>query len=103
MKKITEELTDFFASIMDQIKFFKSSPDKKVSPKAQDPTTAVPANKNSPPLKHIYSEKLVASVISNMRSAHQNDMNSSSRQNSKATLLWNSINYTTTSRYVSMR
>ena len=46
--------------------------------------------------------KLVACGISNMISAHPNSMNSSSKQNSKATLLWNSRTSTTTSRCVSI-
>ena len=48
-------------------------------------------------------KKLVACGISNMRSAHQNSMNSSSRQNSKAILLWTSRTSTTTSRCFSMQ
>ena len=51
MKKLTEDITATIASMMDQIKNSKSSPDKKGSPKAQCPTTAVPANKKSPPLE----------------------------------------------------
>ena len=47
-------------------------------------------------------QKLVACGLSNIRSAHQNSMNYSSRQKSKDTLLWVSINFTKTSRYVSM-
>ena len=39
-------------------------------------------------------KKLVTCGLSNMRSAHQNSMNSSSRHNSKAVLLWTSITYT---------
>ena len=48
-------------------------------------------------------KKLVTCGILNMRSAHQNSMNSSSRHNSKDTLIWTSITSTTTSRCVSMR
>ena len=36
--------------IMDQNQDSNSSPDKMYSPKAQDTTTAVPANKKAPPL-----------------------------------------------------
>ena len=48
-------------------------------------------------------QKLGACGISNMRSAHQNPMNYSSRQNSNAALLFTLITYTTTSIYVTMR
>ena len=48
-------------------------------------------------------KKMVACGLSNMRSAYQNYMNSSSIQNSKATMLCTSITSTTTSRCVSMR
>ena len=51
MKNITEDLTEMIASMMDQIKISKSSLEKKYSPKAQDPTTTVPANKKDPPLE----------------------------------------------------
>ena len=46
---------------------------------------------------------LVACGPSNIRSAHKNSMRSSSRQNSKETLLWISIISLTTSRCLSMR
>ena len=51
MKNLTEDLTVIIASMMDQIKISKSSPDKKDSPKDQDPTTMVPANNKAPPLE----------------------------------------------------
>ena len=38
------------ASIMDQIKISKPSPDKQDSPTYWYPTTLVPANKKAPPL-----------------------------------------------------
>ena len=41
MKKLTKYLTAMITSIMDHIKTSKYSPDKKDSPKAQDPTTVV--------------------------------------------------------------
>ena len=40
---------------MDQIKMSKSSPDQKDSPKAQDLTTVVPANKSDPPIRYVKS------------------------------------------------
>ena len=58
MKKLTSDLTGMIASMMDQIKMSKSSPDKKDSPKAQDTTTVVPANKKSPPLEGENSTKI---------------------------------------------
>ena len=48
-------------------------------------------------------QKKVICGLSNMRSAHQNSMKSSSRHNSKATLICISRSSTTTSRFVSMR
>ena len=45
-------------SMMDHIKFLKSSPDKKDSQKYQDPTTMVPARKRAPPLKGAYSTEI---------------------------------------------
>ena len=42
---------------MDRIRVLKSSPDKKDPPKAQDPTTVVPDNKNAPPLEDGHSTK----------------------------------------------
>ena len=50
MKNLTEYLTEIIASMMDQIKIYKSSPDKKYSPKAQYFTTLVLDNKKAPPL-----------------------------------------------------
>ena len=50
-KNLTEKLTSTISSIMDQIKISKSSPEKKDSPKAQDPTTMVPANNRAPQLE----------------------------------------------------
>ena len=38
-------------SMMDQIKILKSSPENKDYPKAQDPTTVVPATKRATPLE----------------------------------------------------
>ena len=45
MKKLTEDLTEMITTMMYQIKISKSSSGKKDSPKAQDPTTLVLANK----------------------------------------------------------
>ena len=44
-------LTVNIASMMDQIKISKYSPEKKDLPKSQDPTTVVPANNKAPPLE----------------------------------------------------
>ena len=43
--------------MMDQIKISKSSPDKKYSPKARDPTSVVPSKKRFPPLEGGHSTK----------------------------------------------
>ena len=45
---------------MDQIKIYKSSLDKKYSPKAQYNTTLVLANKKAPPLEGGRYKKIVA-------------------------------------------
>ena len=51
-QKISQKkLASTISSIMDQIKISKSSPEKKDSPKAQDPTTMVPANNRAPQLE----------------------------------------------------
>ena len=65
--------------MMDQIKMPKSSQDKTDSPKEQDPTTVVLANKKAPPLEGGNLTKNMACGLSNMRPAHKNSMNSSSR------------------------
>ena len=44
--------------MMDQIKIPKYSPDKKYSPKDQNPTTVLPANNKSPPLEGEQSTKI---------------------------------------------
>ena len=51
MKNLIEYLTGMIASMMGQIKFSKSSPYNKDSPKAQYPTTVVLSNKKVPPLE----------------------------------------------------
>ena len=53
-----------------------SSPDNMDSPQAQYLTNVVPANKKATSLGGGHYTKLVACGISNMRSAHQNYMNS---------------------------
>ena len=58
MKNITEELTAMIASMMDQIKIQKLSLNKKDSPKNQDPTTLVPANKKAPKLEGGHSTEI---------------------------------------------
>ena len=55
---LTADLTGMIASIMDQIKISKASPDKKDPPKAQDNTTVVSDNKKSPQLKCGNSTKI---------------------------------------------
>ena len=74
-KNITEDLTAIITSMMDKIKISKYSPEQKDSPKAQNPTTVVPANKRDPPLEYGNYKKMVACGLSNMRSAHKNYMN----------------------------
>ena len=51
MNHLTEDLTVMTTSKMDHITASKSLPEKMDSPKAQDPTTVVPANKRVPPLE----------------------------------------------------
>ena len=58
LKKIAEDLTEMIVSMMDQIKIYKSSLDNKDSPKAQESTTLVPANKKAPPLEGGHSTKI---------------------------------------------
>ena len=58
-----------------------SSPEKKYSPKPQDPTTVVPDRKKALPLNGGNFTELVACGISNMRSSQKNYINSSTRQN----------------------
>ena len=83
MENLTKELkamiTSTIISIMDHINISKYSPYQKDSPKAQDTTTVVPANRRAPPLDGGHSTKMVACGLSNMISAHQNYMSSSSR------------------------
>ena len=56
-KKLTEDLTAMITSMMDQINISKLSPDQKDSPKTQDTTTVVPANRRDPPLEGGHSTK----------------------------------------------
>ena len=58
MKKLTEDLTPTIASIMDHIKIPKSSSENKDSPKDQDITTVVLANKKAPTLEGGYSKRI---------------------------------------------
>ena len=51
MTNLTEDLTGMIESMMGQIKFSKSSPDNKDSPKTQYPNNVVPSNKKVPPMK----------------------------------------------------
>ena len=98
MKKIDSESTSMRSNMnkMEQ----NSSPDNMNSPKAQDPYTAVLDNNKAHHWKVDIKLKLVACGLSNMRSAHQKSLNSSSRHNSNVTLLCSSRTSTTTSRCV---
>ena len=58
MKKLTEDLTPMIASMMDQMKIPKSSSENKDSPKDQNTTTVVLANKKAPPFKDGYSKRI---------------------------------------------
>ena len=58
IKNLTEDLTEMIASMMDQIKISKHSPDKNDSPKAHNPTTVVPANNKAPPLEGRHYTKI---------------------------------------------
>ena len=57
-KNLIQDLTGMITSIIYQIKFSKSSPDKKDSPKAHDYTTMFPSNKKAPPLEGGHSTKI---------------------------------------------
>ena len=71
MKNLTEYLTEIIVSMMDQIKFSKSSPEKQYEPNDQDSTTVVLNNQRVPPLEGGHYTKNVLCGISNMRSDHQ--------------------------------
>ena len=88
MNNLTGYPTAMITSIMDHIKMSKSSPDQKESPKAQDPNTVARLTRLIHHWKVDIIRKLVACGLSNTRSDHQSSMNSRSRQNSKATLIW---------------
>ena len=60
------------------VHYQNSSPENMDSKNSHNPTTAFLANKKALPLE---GEEKVACGFSNMISAHQNSMNSSSRQN----------------------
>ena len=97
-----ENLTKMVEKMMVQIQSLDSPPDKTYSPKNQYSAASAPDNKNNLLLEGGHYKKMVACGISKTRSDHQSSMNSSSRNNSKATLLWTSITSTTTSRCVLM-
>ena len=92
-----------FAVLSNHLNTQSSSPTHKDTLTLPGHTTLVPANRRAPPLEGRHSKKLVVCGPSNMISAHQNSMRSSSRQNSTETLLWISVTYITTSRCDSMR
>ena len=79
------------------------------SPESMDslkPRILAPQSCATRRLHHLQLEnvkQLVVCGLLSMRLAHQISMNSSSRQSSKATLLWTSRTYTTTLRCVSMQ
>ena len=54
---IEADITEMIVSMIDQIKISKSSPENNDSPKAQDRTTVVLANKKAPPLEGGHSTK----------------------------------------------
>ena len=58
IKNIIEDLIAMITPIKYHIKMLKSSPDKKDSPKAQDPSTVVPANKKAPQLECGHSKDI---------------------------------------------
>ena len=58
MNNLRSDITLMIASIMDQIKILKSSSGTNYSPKAQDPTTVVPANKRDQPLQDGHYKKI---------------------------------------------
>ena len=76
-----DNITKLIKNMMDRIQIYNSSPDKIDSPKYQDRTTAVPDNKKAPPFEGGNYTKRVEFGLSNIRSDHQNYMNSSSRHN----------------------
>ena len=90
MKKIYYEFTDMKSEMTDIKTYLKhvlvqnqnSSPDHMDSLKDQDINYEVPDNKKAPPLEGRNPKKMVACGLSNMRSSHQNSMNSSSIHNS---------------------
>ena len=101
--KLTEDFKEMLTAITNQINTLKSSPTQKDSLKALDPPTMVPANRRATSLFGGKSKNIGSMWTLKMMSAHQNSMNSSSRHNSKETLLWTSITSITTSRYVSIQ
>ena len=52
-----DNLLQMMENMMDRIQISNPSPDNMDSPKAQDPTTAVLANKKAPPLEGVHSTK----------------------------------------------
>ena len=82
--QLAETLNNLTALMMDQTSNSKSSPTHKDTSTPPYPTTVVLANKRGTSSEggHTLPE-LVACVPSNMISAHQNYMSSSSIQNSK--------------------
>ena len=89
--------------MMDQIKNSKSSPDKKDSPKDQNPTTVVPDNKKATPLEGGCFTKIGGMWTLKHDIISPNSMKSSLRHESKAILVFTSSTSTNTSIHVSMR
>ena len=91
-----------FTSMMDHINTLKPSTVKRDSPSFRNLPTWYRITGGIHHWTMETLKKLVACGISNMISDHQNYTKSSSRKNSKETLLWTSRTSTTTPRYVSM-
>ena len=58
MKKLTKYLTAMITLMMDKIKISKYSPDRKYSPKTQDPNTVVLDNKKASSLEGGHSKTI---------------------------------------------
>ena len=97
MKNLTEDLTEMITSMMDQIKFRNPHIIRKIHQRIRILALWSHLTRGIHNWKVDILQMLVSCGISNMRSSYQNSMNSVSRHNSKATLIWNSRTSTTTS------
>ena len=102
MKNLTEDLTATTASMMDEIKFRNTHQKGSIHQRLWFLLLWSCITRGVHHWKANIIQKLLAYGLSNMRSSHQISINSSSRQNSKATLLWNWRTSTTTSICVSI-